>query len=43
MTKETDYGEQIRKSLENKDFQTAIEVTNVMCKKYFSEDLTTDL
>lgn len=43
MSKETNYGEQIRKSLENKDFNTAIKITNVMCKKYFSDDTSTDL
>lgn len=43
MTKETNYGQQIRASLENKDFNTAIEVANIMCKKYFSDDMTTDL
>ena len=43
MSKEKNYGEQIRKSLENKDFNTAIKITNVMCEKYFSDDTTTDL
>ena len=43
MTKDTDYGMEIRARLENKDFKEAIEITRVMCNKYFSDDMTTDL
>jgi len=43
MSKETDYGVSIRKALENKDFQSGIEIAAVMCRKYFSDDSTTDL
>lgn len=43
MTKETDYGMQMREFLENKDFKGAIEVGAIMSKKYFNNDTTTDL
>lgn len=43
MNKGNDYGHDMRAYLENNNFEGAIEVAAVMSKKYFSEDVTTDL
>lgn len=40
---EINYGMEIREQLEKKNFQGAMEITAIMCKKYFSDDTTTDL
>lgn len=40
---EINYGMEIREQLEKKNFQGAMEITAIMCKKYFSDDSTTDL
>lgn len=36
-------GMEMREQLEQNNFKGAIEIAAVMCKKYFSEDITTDL
>lgn len=43
MTKGNDYGQEMRLFLEKDNFQGAIEVAAIMSKKYFSDDMTTDL
>ena len=43
MTKDTDYGMGMREHLEKNNFEGAMEIAQVMCKKYFSDDITTDL
>lgn len=43
MTKGNDYGGDMRDYLEKGNFEGAIEVAGVMCKRYFSDDATTDL
>lgn len=43
MTKGNDYGADMREHLEKNNFEGAIEVASVMCKRYFSDDVTNDL
>ena len=43
MTKEIDYGMDMRGYLQDQNFEAAIEIAAIMSKKYFSDDMTTDL
>jgi hypothetical protein len=43
MSKEFNYSGDMRTHLEKGNFEGAIEVAQVMCRKYFSEDATTDI